>query len=100
MLELQLSASVVNSTPIDYVITVPAIWSEATKEKAKNAADLAGFKARNGGRPLFVVSAPVSAAKPIFPPIKSNSAAHQHGTIGSSSRLQLLSARLGDARCR
>ena len=58
-LELELSASVVNSIPIDYVIAVPAIWSDAVRTKAQRAAEAAGFGASHDGRAIYMVSEPV-----------------------------------------
>jgi molecular chaperone DnaK (HSP70) len=56
-LEKSLSASTVRSTPIDYVITVPAIWTEAAKQKTLTAAEKAGFKSN---KKTYLVSEPVS----------------------------------------
>jgi molecular chaperone DnaK (HSP70) len=57
ILERQLSASVVQSTPIYFVLTVPAIWSNAAKQKTQKAAEQAGFKGR---KKMYLVSEPVS----------------------------------------
>ena len=43
VLEGRLSPSVVQSTPMDVVVTVPAIWSNNAKQETENAASLAGF---------------------------------------------------------
>ncbi|OXV06305.1 hypothetical protein Egran_05928 [Elaphomyces granulatus] len=58
-LEKSLSASTVWSTPIDYVITVPAIWTEAAKQKTLTAAEKAGFKS---SKKTYLVSEPEAAA--------------------------------------
>jgi molecular chaperone DnaK (HSP70) len=42
-LESKLSPSVVQSTPMDIVVTVPAIWSNSAKQETERAASLAGF---------------------------------------------------------
>jgi len=57
----RLSSSVVESTPIDFVLTVPAIWSNAAKQKTETAAVRAGFKATKG-RKIHLVSEPEAAA--------------------------------------
>ncbi|KAF2497640.1 hypothetical protein BU16DRAFT_606211 [Lophium mytilinum] len=56
MLNSRLTSSVVKSTPIDYILTVPAIWSEAAKHKTLTAAENAGFRPIN---PTNVVTEPV-----------------------------------------
>jgi molecular chaperone DnaK (HSP70) len=58
VLESRLSGSVVSSTPIDFVVTVPAIWSNSAKQKTQRAAEEAGFR---GTKAIYVVSEPVSA---------------------------------------
>lgn len=60
VLEGQLSASVLRSTPIDFVVTVPAIWSNSAKQKTQQAAEKAGFRPSNGGKAMYIVSEPVS----------------------------------------
>ncbi|KAF2199489.1 actin-like ATPase domain-containing protein [Delitschia confertaspora ATCC 74209] len=59
VLEQRLSASVVNDTPIDFVLTVPAIWSNSAKQKTEKAAVRAGFK---GSKKIHLVSEPEAAA--------------------------------------
>jgi molecular chaperone DnaK (HSP70) len=58
ILESRLSESVVSSTPIDFVVTVPAIWSNSAKRKTQKAAEEAGFRGRKA---TYVVSEPVGA---------------------------------------
>jgi hypothetical protein len=58
---MALGTQLVSSTPIDYVVTVPAIWSESAKAKTKKAAEEAGFKGSNA---LYVVTEPVSIISP------------------------------------
>jgi hypothetical protein len=53
----KLSASVFESTPIDFILTVPAIWSLAAKQKTETAATRAGFK---GSKKIHLVTEPVS----------------------------------------
>ncbi|KAF5017062.1 hypothetical protein F66182_11065 [Fusarium sp. NRRL 66182] len=43
VLEKQLTPSVVKSTPMDFVVTVPAIWSPKAKQSTEQAAAMAGF---------------------------------------------------------
>lgn len=52
----KLSANVFESTPIDFVLTVPAIWSLAAKQKTETAATRAGFK---GSKKIHLVTEPV-----------------------------------------
>lgn len=52
----RLSASIVKNTPIDFILTVPAIWSNAAKQKTETAAVRAGFK---GSKKIHLVSEPV-----------------------------------------
>ncbi|KAI8932989.1 hypothetical protein NX059_009643 [Plenodomus lindquistii] len=58
-LRKQLSASVVTSTPIQFVLTVPAIWSDAAMKKTETAAEQAGFR---GSRKIRLVTEPEAAA--------------------------------------
>ena len=60
VLRSRLSAGVVSSTPIDFVVTVPAIWSNSAKQKTQEAAEQAGFRNSN---PIYLVTEPVSATK-------------------------------------
>ncbi|KAF2011913.1 actin-like ATPase domain-containing protein [Aaosphaeria arxii CBS 175.79] len=59
VLEERLSSSVVRDTPLDFILTVPAIWSQAAKQKTETAAVRAGFK---GARKIHLVSEPEAAA--------------------------------------
>ena len=56
MLEKRLSPSVVHSTPMDFVVTVPAIWSNAAKQAIERAAAMAGFC---GNQRIHLISEPV-----------------------------------------
>lgn len=58
-LSTKLSASVFENTPIDCILTVPAIWSLAVKQKTETAAFRAGFK---GSKKIHLVTEPVSLA--------------------------------------
>ncbi|KAH6604197.1 hypothetical protein Trco_007643 [Trichoderma cornu-damae] len=58
-LEGQLSPSVVQSTPMDVVVTVPAIWSNNAKQETEKAASLAGF---GGENKIRLISEPEAAA--------------------------------------
>lgn len=60
MLEKRLSPGVVRATPMDFVVTVPAIWSNAAKDATERAAAVAGFC---GNKRIQLISEPVS---PIF----------------------------------
>ncbi|KAL7795830.1 hypothetical protein V8C37DRAFT_373579 [Trichoderma ceciliae] len=59
VLEGQLSPSVVQSTPMDVVVTVPAIWSNSAKQETEKAASLAGF---GGEKKIKLISEPEAAA--------------------------------------
>lgn len=56
ILEKRLSPSVVRSTPMDFVVTVPAIWSNAAKQATERAAAMAGFC---GNQRIQLISEPV-----------------------------------------
>lgn len=56
IMEKKLSPSVVRSTPMDFVVTVPAIWSNAAKEATERAAAMAGFC---GNQRIHLISEPV-----------------------------------------
>lgn len=51
-----MSPSVVQSIPMDVVVTVPAIWSNNAKQETENAASLAGF---GGEKKIKLISEPV-----------------------------------------
>ncbi|KAL2689750.1 hypothetical protein Neosp_003811 [[Neocosmospora] mangrovei] len=59
ILEARLSPSVVRSTPMDFVVTVPAIWSPAAKQATERAAAMAGFC---GHQRIMLISEPEAAA--------------------------------------
>ncbi|RDA91201.1 hypothetical protein CP533_4836 [Ophiocordyceps camponoti-saundersi (nom. inval.)] len=59
VLEKRLSPSVVHSTPMDFVVTVPAIWSNAAKQATERAAAMAGFC---GNQRIQLISEPEAAA--------------------------------------
>lgn len=56
ILEKKLSRSVVQMTPMDFVVTVPAIWSNTAKQATERAAAMAGFC---GNRRIHLISEPV-----------------------------------------
>ncbi|GAB0136228.1 hypothetical protein EsDP_00004539 [Epichloe bromicola] len=59
ILEKNLSRSVVQSMPMDFVVTVPAIWSNTAKQATERAAAMAGFC---GNRRIHLISEPEAAA--------------------------------------
>ncbi|KAF5250172.1 hypothetical protein FANTH_4592 [Fusarium anthophilum] len=59
LLEKRLSSSVVKSTPMDFVVTVPAIWSPKAKQSTEQAAAMAGFC---GNQRIQLISEPEAAA--------------------------------------
>ncbi|PHH65262.1 hypothetical protein CDD81_3121 [Ophiocordyceps australis] len=59
VLERRLSPGVVHSTPMDFVVTVPAIWSNAAKQATERAAAMAGFC---GSQRIQLISEPEAAA--------------------------------------
>lgn len=52
----KLGASVLRTTPIEFVLTVPAIWTEFAKQKTLDACEKAGFTTE---KPITLVSEPV-----------------------------------------
>ena len=57
----KLGESVVKSTPLEFVVTVPAIWSDLAKDKTKQACQrAAGLSATSA--PIHLVSEPEAAA--------------------------------------
>ncbi|KAL8987937.1 MAG: hypothetical protein Q9169_008631, partial [Polycauliona sp. 2 TL-2023] len=56
VLQKTLPQSVVSSTPVDYILTVPAIWTDTAVAKTRTCAELAGMKS------LKIVSEPEAAA--------------------------------------
>ncbi|CAJ0548046.1 Ff.00g048000.m01.CDS01 [Fusarium sp. VM40] len=59
VLEKRLGPSVVRSTPMDFVVTVPAIWSPKAKQSTEQAAAMAGFC---GNQRIQLISEPEAAA--------------------------------------
>lgn len=55
----KLPTSVYLTTPIEYIITVPAVWSEAAQAKTRTCAEKAGM---GEGAALHLVSEPEAAA--------------------------------------
>lgn len=58
ILEQKLGSSFLNSIPIEYCLTVPAMWPEGAKAKTLKAAKMAGLKNADGS--VLLVSEPVS----------------------------------------
>jgi hypothetical protein len=59
------------STKIEYILTVPAVWSEAAKDATMRAAELAGMNEDSNcpwspspKLPLFVLSRPLQVSMP------------------------------------
>lgn len=59
VLSRKIGEAVLQSTPIEYIITVPAVWSESAQEKTRTCAEMAGM---GQGSKLQVVSEPEAAA--------------------------------------
>ncbi|KAK9440314.1 phosphatidylinositol 3 [Metarhizium brunneum] len=59
ILEKKLSRAVVQMTPMDFVVTVPAIWSNTAKQATERAAAMAGFC---GNKRILLISEPEAAA--------------------------------------
>ena len=57
VLQHKLPASIIKSTPIEYIITVPAVWSDQAQEKTRKCAFDAGM-----GKDLQIISEPEAAA--------------------------------------
>ena len=57
VLQHKLPASIMKSTPIEYIITVPAVWSDAAQAKTRECAFNAGM-----GKDLQIISEPEAAA--------------------------------------
>jgi len=57
VLKHKLPQSVLRSTPIEYIITVPAVWSDAAQAKTRQCAENAGM-----GKGLQIISEPEAAA--------------------------------------
>jgi hypothetical protein len=56
-LQIQLGVHQAKETPLQFILTVPAVWSEVAKEKTLKAAEEAGF---GENAPILMVSEPVS----------------------------------------
>lgn len=59
-LEEKLGAAILRTIPIDFCLTVPAIWSEVAKEQTLKACKKAGLKSQSE---ILLVSEPVSGAQ-------------------------------------
>ena len=57
MLTHKLPASILKTTPIEYIITVPAVWSDTAQAKTRTCAFNAGM-----GKDLQIISEPEAAA--------------------------------------
>lgn len=57
VLKFKLPSSIIRSTPIEYIITVPAVWSDSAQAKTRACAEAAGM-----GRSLQIISEPEAAA--------------------------------------
>jgi len=57
VLKYKLAASILRTTPIEYIITVPAVWSDAAQAKTRSCAEAAGM-----GKNLQIISEPEAAA--------------------------------------
>lgn len=57
VLQHKLPASIIKSTPIEYIITVPAVWSDQAQAKTRQCAFDAGM-----GKDLQIISEPEAAA--------------------------------------
>ena len=58
-LDQKLGASILRTTPIEFCLTVPAIWTEVAKEKTLRACQKAGLKSDSE---ILLVSEPVSGS--------------------------------------
>ncbi|KAI7970773.1 hypothetical protein EIK77_007953 [Talaromyces pinophilus] len=61
-LEQKIGAGILRTIPIEFCLTVPAIWSEAAKEKTLRACQKAGLKSASE---IMLASEPV-CIKPFF----------------------------------
>lgn len=59
ILRYKLPQSALQSTPVEFVITVPAVWSDAAQEKTRACAERAG---KGLGSALHMISEPEAAA--------------------------------------
>ncbi|KAF2429183.1 actin-like ATPase domain-containing protein [Tothia fuscella] len=60
-LECAYTAAMIKATPMEFWVTVPAIWSDQAKSATKSAAKRAGFCSRPGDE-MFLISEPEAAA--------------------------------------
>lgn len=59
VLRYKLPESAVNTTPIEFVITTPAVWSDLAQAKTRSCAQKAGM---GSGSALHIISEPEAAA--------------------------------------
>ncbi|KAL9052621.1 MAG: hypothetical protein Q9206_004239 [Seirophora lacunosa] len=57
VLKHKLPQSILKSTPIEYIITTPAVWSDNAQAKTRSCAEAAGM-----GKQLMIISEPEAAA--------------------------------------
>jgi molecular chaperone DnaK (HSP70) len=62
-LEERLGSAILQTIPLEFVLTVPAIWSESAKLKTLAACQRAGIKSQSD---ILLVSEPVSKANIVF----------------------------------
>lgn len=77
VLRYKLPESALTSTPIEFIITTPAVWSDLAQAKTRSCAEKAGM---GTGSALHIISEPEAAAmyalgEPSFPSRSSHSAA-------------------------
>lgn len=65
-LEDKLGSAILKTTPLQFVLTVPAIWSESAKLKTLKACEKAGIKSKSE---IILVSEPVSKCRHCFIPL-------------------------------
>ncbi len=58
----KLGAGVVKSTPLEFVVTVPAIWSDLAKDKTRQACKAAKSLSTTGNPVIHLISEPEAAA--------------------------------------
>jgi molecular chaperone DnaK (HSP70) len=56
ILEIELGEPLAKETPLQFILTVPAIWSDAAKERTLQAAETAGL---GQDAPILMISEPV-----------------------------------------
>lgn len=57
LLQLQLGERLVRDVSFHFILTVPAVWSDAAKDKTLKAAEVAGL---GENAPILMISEPVS----------------------------------------